>query len=412
MNMLWLPLILLALLNIALLPFFLLLLAATLAALFSRRQARTLDESRSKFLVVIPAHNEESTIAVTVRSCLAANYPPALFSVLVIADNCSDRTAAVAGEAGSRVVERFDTARKSKGYAIEYLIERLQQSGEFESLDALVVIDADTTMDANLLVLFDQDLRLGHDWIQCYYTVANPDLSWRTRLMTYAFGLFNGVLPLGLNALGISTGFRGNGMCFSTRGLRRKPWRSYGLVEDMEFSWALRIDGETIAFEPDAAVRGEMLGSGGQAAANQRRRWEFGRNDVRRKYLPLVVRSDRLKGWEKLVSACELMMPSMAGILMLFLIVVGLDVLAVWSSSGTAELAAFRWLLVSCAWFMTIVLGLYAMAPFWAMRLSWSYLPSLAYFPFYLGWKLLVALGGRPKEWVRTARESRGESLN
>ena len=49
------------------------------------------------------------------------------------------------------------------------------------------------------------------------------------------------------DALGSSAGFKGNGMCFSTRGLRRRPWRCYGLVEDMEYSWTLRVAGEKIA---------------------------------------------------------------------------------------------------------------------------------------------------------------------
>ncbi len=138
--------------------------------------------------------------------------------------------------------------KKSKGYAIEFLLDSLGRSGELDSLDAVVIVDADTTIDPNLLRSFDQALRRGHDWIQAYYTVANPDQSWRTRLMTYAFSMFNGVMQLGQNALGSSAGFKGNGMCFSTRGLRRRPWKSYGLVEDMEYSWTLRVAGEKILF--------------------------------------------------------------------------------------------------------------------------------------------------------------------
>ena len=153
--------------------------------------------------------------------------------------------------------------KKSKGYAIEFLLESLERSGELDSLDAVVIVDADTTIDPNLLRSFDNALRRGHDWIQAYYTVANPDQSWRTRLMTYAFSLFNGVMQLGQNALGSSAGFKGNGMCFSTRGLHRRPWRSYGLVEDMEYSWTLRVAGEKILFLPDVSVYGAMLGSGG-----------------------------------------------------------------------------------------------------------------------------------------------------
>ena len=76
-------------------------------------------------------------MATTVASCRAVDYPESLFSVLVIADNCTDRTAMVAADAGARVVERSDPAKKSKGYAIEYLIGRLIESGEFDALDAM-----------------------------------------------------------------------------------------------------------------------------------------------------------------------------------------------------------------------------------------------------------------------------------
>ena len=344
----WLDGILVAL-NLAILPYFLFLLAVALASLFARPARPPQGEPETRFLVVIPAHDEEAGIARTVASCRGADYPASLFDVLVIADNCSDRTASIASDAGARVVERFDAAKKSKGYAIEYLTGRLVESGELDALDALVVIDADTTIDAGLLRRFDADLRAGRDWIQCYYTVANPDQSWRTRLMTYAFSLFNGVMLLGQTTLGASAGLRGNGMCFSSRGLRRRPWASYGLVEDMEFSWMLRLDGETIAFEPTSRVHGAMLGSGGMAAANQRRRWEFGRGEIRRKYLAPLLRSARI-GWpEKLVSFFELTIPAMGAVLSLYAVLAGLDILA-FRGAGTAGESAIRWILLAWRW--------------------------------------------------------------
>lgn len=398
----------LVLVNLALAPYFVFLLATSLAALASRRARRSSEDPRSRFLIVIPAHDEESGIKTTVRSCLAADYPSSLFGVLVIADNCSDRTAYLAAEAGARVVERFDSLKKSKGYAIEYLMESLELSGEFDAFDALVIIDADTTMDADLLRYFDQGLQEGRDWIQCYYTVANPDQSWRTRLMTYAFSLFNGVMLLGQNRLGASAGFKGNGMCLTTRGLRRRPWRSYGLVEDMEYSWTLRIMGEKIAFAPEVAVHGAMLGSGGAAAANQRRRWEFGRGDIRKKYLGPLLRSNRISWWEKAVSACELTIPSMGGLALLYVIVLVLNTVA-WFANGTYLPPVARGFLLASCILMTASMVAYGISPFVVMRLPWRYAWSIALFPVYLIWKLLISLKGRPQQWVRTARESQRE---
>ncbi len=396
--------------NLALVPYFLFLLAIALASLLPRRARRPGGEPRSRFLVVIPAHDEESGVAATVASCRDADYPESLFSVLVIADNCTDRTASVAAEAGARVVERFDALRKSKGYAIGYLIERLIASGEFDALDALVVIDADTTIDRDLLRRFDEDLRAGHDWIQCYYTVANPDQSWRTRLMTYAFSLFNGVMPLGQAALGSSVGLRGNGMGFSTRGLRRRPWASYGLVEDMEFSWMLRLDGERVAFEPSSRVYGAMLGTGGTAAAHQRRRWEFGRREVRRRYLGPLLRSDRMGRWEKLVSLCELTIPTLGMLLCLYLVFMTLDLLAF--AAAPSDQVLVRQGLLGCAAIMSASLGLYAVTPFLAMGLPWKYARALAFVPIYVAWKALISVGGRPQGWVRTAREAPADAAD
>ena len=174
----------------------------------------------------------------------SSDYPSLFFDVVVIADNCTDQPPPSPREAGARVVERFDDKKKSKGYAIEYLLESLDRSGELSCSTRWSSSMPTRRSILDLLRSFDDALRRGHDWIQAYYTVANPDQSWRTRLMTYAFSLFNGVMQLGQNALGSSAGFKGNGMCFSTRGLSRRPWRCYGLVEDMEFSWTIRVAGE------------------------------------------------------------------------------------------------------------------------------------------------------------------------
>jgi cellulose synthase/poly-beta-1,6-N-acetylglucosamine synthase-like glycosyltransferase len=394
----------LLLLNLAVFPYFLFLLTTALAAVFSKDSRRILGEPASRFLIAIPAHDEESGIATTVRSCRGANYPSAKFDVLVIADNCSDRTSTLALAAGARVVERFDPTNKSKGYAIEYLMNSLIESGELQSLDAVVIIDADTKIDPDLLRYFDSDLRAGRDWIQCYYTVANPDQSSRTRLMTYALSLYNGVVPFGLNTLGLSAGFKGNGMCFSTRGLRRIPWRSYGLVEDMEYSWTLRLAGEKIHFERGAAVYGAMVRSGGEAAASQRRRWEFGRNEMRRRFLGPFLRKQGLSPLERLASIMELTIPPMIWVFLIYVTMFALNAAALVAPAVQA-LPVVWGALIAFQVVITVALGLYAVAPFLAMRLPLRYASSLALLPVYLGWKVLVSRAGRPDQWVRTARE-------
>jgi cellulose synthase/poly-beta-1,6-N-acetylglucosamine synthase-like glycosyltransferase len=403
----WLVVAALVIINLACLPYFIFLLAIALAAILARRQEISEDDPSSKFLIVIPAHNEESGIAITVRSCLSADYPSLFFGVLVVADNCTDQTAARAREAGARVVERSNMEKKSKGYALEYILDSLQQSGELAALDAVVVVDADTTIDPNLMRAFDEELRKGRQWLQAYYTVANPDASWRTRLLVYAFSLFNGVLQFGLNALGSSAGFRGNGMCFATRGLTHRPWRSYGLVEDMEYSWKLRVSGEKIRFVREARVYGIMVASGGQAAADQRLRWEFGRREMRTKYLGPLLQSPEIGWGEKITSACELSIPSMGWLALVYVFVVGIDA-AAWFALSDPDFDTARGFLLACGVTMTLALALYAISPFLVMRLPLRYIWTIVCFPFYMLWKLAISLRGRPPNWVRTARQPDG----
>ncbi len=389
-------------LNLFLLPHFILILVTALAALFSRPGPRRGGPSRTRFLIVIPAHDEAEGIATTVRSCRGLDYPSELFQVLVIADNCTDNTALIARREGATVVERDDPSKKSKGYAIEYLIDRLNDSGQLKNFDAMVVIDADSTASPDLLHGFAGSLETGQDWIQCLYTVANPDTSWRTRLMAYAFCLFNGVTPLGQRALGLSAGFRGNGMCISTRGLERVPWNSYGLVEDMEYSWNVRIAGGKVAFIPQVCVQGVMLGQGGRAAIQQRQRWEHGRHELRRRMLLPLLQSGRLSWIEKTTSVLELTMPPMMALLILYHLVLAANLLVLFCvpMAGLSRL-----FLAGSSVLMSLALAIHAICPFLVFQLSWNYLLIFAYLPFYAFWKLLISFRRRPSQWVRTPRE-------
>src|SRR5258708_8959262 len=139
-----------------------------------------------RFAVVVPAHDEEGGIATTVSSLLGVDYPPDRFSVVVVADNCSDQTAARAEQAGARVLVRRDDEKRGKGYALAHAFERL-----VSEVDAVVVVDADTVVSPNLLRAFAVRINGGALAVQADYAVRNPNASWRTRLMAIAFGAFH-----------------------------------------------------------------------------------------------------------------------------------------------------------------------------------------------------------------------------
>ena len=401
-----------ALATATLAPFFALMALITAASLGARAKRRAPDDppapARFRFLIVIPAHDEEPAIASTVRSCFGLDYDPDLVRVHVIADNCGDRTAAEARAAGARVVERSTPDLRSKGHALEYFFREVPEARpESGSYDAAVLIDADTVVDPSLLRAFHRDLAAGSDWIQGYYTVRNPDASWRTRMLTLAFSLANGVWLLGLDRLGLSVGLKGNGMCFTADGLRRHPWKAYGLVEDMEFAWMLRQVGERVRFNPDARVFGEMVSRGGAGAASQRRRWEDGRKALRGRFAGALLRSRHLAIVPRLAYLIELFFPPLASLGL------GLGLALVALVIGSVGPDGARWSLGGPLWavpgLLVAPLGAYTISPIVALGLPWRYLSSLLAVPYYVAWKLVVGLGRKSRAWIRTPRETRAD---
>jgi cellulose synthase/poly-beta-1,6-N-acetylglucosamine synthase-like glycosyltransferase len=391
--------------SLATLPYFGYLLIVSLAALTARRRRKAdWKVPHLRFLVSIPAHDEEVGVAATVRSCLGLRYPRDLFEVLVIADNCRDQTAALARREGATVLERSDPTHRSKGHAILYMCDHVTESVHMDRLDAVVIIDLDTVVDPDLLMGFTDYLDRGYDWIQAFDTVANTDESWRTRLMTWSFGLINGVLLLGQTSLGLSGGFRGNGMCFSTRGLSRFPWRCLGLVEDLEYSWSLRVAGERIAFAREVSVHATMLAKGGDAATNQRKRWETGRSQLRSTVVGPLLRSSRIGLLAKMAALIDLTMPTMVALVSLLA--------AFLLFSAGFPLMSPRWgqdrLFLSLLVFTALEAGallFYGALPFFLFSLRWNVLLSAVYFPIYAIWKLTTVFPSRPTQWIRTPRE-------
>lgn len=395
--------------TVALIPFFGYLAAVTLAALSAPRPGRPVEGADAgigplRFVVVIPAHDEESVIAETVRSCLAIDYPPGLARVVVIADNCVDATADAARAAGAEVVERRTLDRRSKGHALEYLFGRFQGGELGPEPDAYALVDADTVVDPGLLRTFAGALARGCDWSQCYYTVRNPDASWRTRLMTYAFSLFNGVWPTGQGRLGLGVGLKGNGMCFASGALRRFPWRAYGLVEDLEFSWMLKLAGERVYFLREARVYGEMVSRGGAAAASQRSRWEAGRRALRGRFLGPLLRSEQFGIVRKTAYTIELVFPPLVALAATLILASAVHPASRMAPGlGPAALA-----LAPIHAAMAAILLVYALSPLRVMGLPARHLGALLALPYYAVWKLFAAARRRPVAWVRTAREPVG----
>jgi len=127
-------------------------------------------------MALIPAHNEEKVIANLVESLKKQNYPKDKFDIFVIADNCTDKTAEVARNAGAIVYERTDPDHKTKGYAMQWFFNKKNE--EKAEYDAVCVFDADNIVDKNFIKNMNKKLCQGEDVVQGYRDIKNPSDSW------------------------------------------------------------------------------------------------------------------------------------------------------------------------------------------------------------------------------------------
>ncbi len=379
------------------------LLAATgylfaLTLLSRRPRAPELPGSTLRFDIVVPAHNEEQGIAQTVASLCCLDYPSTQRRILVVADNCTDATAARAREAGATVLERKDADRRGKGYALAYAFERSAKDGQ---ADAVVVVDADTLVSDNLLKAFAARLAGGAGAVQADYAVANRDASWRTRLMAIALGMFHILRSLGRERLKVSCGLRGNGMCFTHDTLTRVPHDAFSIVEDLEYGIRLGKAGIRVEYAGDAHVYGEMV-SGERASRSQRRRWESGRLQIAKQHgLPLLRDALRTRSRLLFDLAMDVLVPPLSYLVLgAVLGTLACGVLAFFGVGARVARAAYG---LSFA-FLTA----YVLRGWWLSGSGLRGLLDLAFAPVYLVWKIALLVRGsnaRKDEWVRTARE-------
>lgn len=366
----------------------------TIAALFvARRTLGRPGDPTTRFVILVPAHDEEQSLPQALASIGSLDYPADLVAVHVVADNCSDRTAETARTFRTIVHERFDKERRGKGYALDWVLRRLEESNV--GYDACVVLDADSVLSANFLRVMDARLFRGERVIQGYYAVRNPDRSWSTALRAVALALRHYLRPLGRMGLGGSAGLMGNGMAFARIVARQHSWGG-SLTEDVAYHSALVLAGERVTFAPDALVYGDMPESL-KTARSQNERWEAGRWEVMRRYgLSLVREAFRRRSLVILESAVDLLLPPLS-------VVAGTAVACLLAAviAGTPFLTG--WALVIVAAIAAHVLSglILARAPLALYR-------ALVFAPALVLWKLglwaRLVFGHRPDTWVRTTR--------
>jgi cellulose synthase/poly-beta-1,6-N-acetylglucosamine synthase-like glycosyltransferase len=370
---------------------------AALTLLSARNDPPPRPPRRLRFDVIVPAHNEAAVIRRIVASLKGLDWPQHLYRIVVVADNCEDSTAQLALAAGAAVLERRDSSRRGKGYALDFAFRNSLASG---FVDAVAVVDADSEVSANLLEAFAARLEQGAMAVQAHYGILNAEASWRTRLLTIAEGAFHIARSRARERLGVSCGIRGNGWCVSGELLRALPYEAYSLAEDLEYGICLGLAGHRVHYADEADTNADMVVDGANART-QRQRWEDGRMQlIRSRTVPLLRTAMRRPSMICLDLALDLLVPSLSYVALNTAALI----IAAWAfSPWLPHWQEWLWLGLG----FVAVLVAYVLRGWQLSGLGWKGLIDLAYAPFFVVWKLLVMLGRRDSRgWIRTRRET------
>ncbi|MBC7121256.1 MAG: glycosyltransferase [Candidatus Methanosuratus sp.] len=189
-------------------------------------------KSRTRFLVLVPAHNEEAVIGEICSDLLNQKYPGDLFRVLVIADNCCDSTARIVRKFECerlRVVERRSEIR-GKGAALDYVLENKPRLIPGFDPDYVVIFDADNRVPEDFLGSLSVQAK-GQAALQCNVKTKNPGSSWLTKASYYEGILLQRLWQQGKDKLGLCTALAGTGEAIR-----------YDLISEMKFGNSLTDD--------------------------------------------------------------------------------------------------------------------------------------------------------------------------
>lgn len=210
--------------------------------------------------------------------------------IWVIDDRSADTTAAVAESKGVNVARRAD-GPEGKGAALAWFLDQHPLSNG----ESLVVFDADNRIPTDTLQRIAEELDSGHQVVQCYLDVANPDDSLLAEASALSYWAGNRMVQLARANLGWSADLSGTGMAITKEALEAAGGFGDSLTEDQELGVRLLLAGHRVEWLHDVRIKDEKP-STVRVAVRQRARWMAGKRSVRRKHTLALLRSSSPAG--------------------------------------------------------------------------------------------------------------------
>ena len=231
-------------------------------------------KKKHKYGIVIAARNEETVIGNLIDSIKKQDYPSDLLTIFVVADNCTDKTAEIARKNGAICYERFDDLHKTKGFALEYLFDRIEEDYGRMSFEGYFVFDADNLLKRDYITKMNDAFDSGEKIITSYRNIKNIDENWIT--MSFAVHWLRSIRTYhrARSFLRLATNIQGTGYLFSNE-IVENGWHYTSLTEDRGLTADAVSQGYRISYQNDAEFYDEQTPNY-KVAYNQKLRWSKG----------------------------------------------------------------------------------------------------------------------------------------
>ena len=244
-----------------------------LIGLFFTRKFKTA-KKKHKYAILIAARNEKNVIGNLLDSINKQDYPSELLTTFVVADNCTDNTAEIARKHGAVCYERFDNEHKTKGFALQYLLEKIGEDYDRMSFEGYFIFDADNLLKNDYISKMNDAFDSGEKIITSYRNTKNFDENWIAS--TYAIHWIRSIRcnHRARSVLRLATNIQGTGFLF-TNEIVKNGWHYTSLTEDRALTADAVAQGYRISYQDEAMFYDEQPTSL-KVALRQRTRWSKG----------------------------------------------------------------------------------------------------------------------------------------
>ena len=299
-------------------------------SLFTKKKKQKEAKVNHKYAYLICARNEENVIGNLIDSIKNQDYPDSNMIIFVTSDNSTDATAKVAKSKGAIVFERYDKELIGKSYAMDWSFKKIMSEYKDLDIDAFIILDADNLVSKD----FTLEMNKAYDEaitnnktkiITGFRAPKNFKASWVAAGSGYLLLRENYHMHHSRSILNNGTYVSGTGYLIDYDYIKEfGGWPYHTLVEDIEVSTDMTINGEKIGY-CESAVFFDDQPKRMKYSWRQRMRWCKGTHQVFSKYgfklFKSLIKKPSLTKWGMFVHIIPL--PAISFIWIMLLLIIG-----------------------------------------------------------------------------------------